>query len=47
MGTKVGMYVGGEMVTHAGAGRLQAEEEAGVPERSTSRGPLLVHIVSL
>lgn len=24
MGTKVGMYVGGEVVTHAGAGRLQA-----------------------
>lgn len=47
MGTKVGMYVGGEMVTHAGAGRLQAEEEAGVPERSTSRGSLLVHIVFL
>lgn len=45
MGTKVGMYVGGEVVTHAGDGRLQDVEEAGIPERSMSRGPLLVHIL--
>lgn len=39
------MFVVGEVVAHAGAGRLQGVEEAEIPERSLSREPLLVHII--